>query len=261
MSAMTNAFETAVLNVARGTTATAPAGVYLGLFLSSPTETGVAGTEVSYTGYVRQQISFGSPTASGTTVSMSNSSQISFPIPDVSAGTVTFAAICDAASGGNVLVYKELTDPLVLTSEISPRFSIGELILTMTGGYMSNEFKQKVLNYLRGTSITGFSPYLALYNSSPEDGGTELSGTNYARLALTFGAPAEQTSGQMQILNTNSVESGAATSNWGSWTHSAIMTAATGGSVFYYYPNEASYPMSNGAQVYVDAGTIGLSIN
>ena len=261
MSAMTNFFFFAVLNTARGVSASAPGTVYLALFLSSPGESGTAGTEVSYAGYSRQPVTFAAPVATGTSVSMSNSSQVTFPTPEVSAGTATYAALCDAVSGGNVLVYKSLTDPIALTPETSPRFAAGDLVLTFAGGYMSSTFKRNALNYLRGTSIQGFSPYLALYNASPEDTGVELSGTGYSRIPLTFGNPSEQTSGQMQITNTNTAESSPAASNWGTWAYSAIMTAETGGDVFYFYPNETSYAMNNGAQVYVDAGNISLSIN
>jgi hypothetical protein len=44
----TNYFETKILNIFSGTPCVAPSGLYVGLFLSNPTETGVAGTEVSY---------------------------------------------------------------------------------------------------------------------------------------------------------------------------------------------------------------------
>ena len=261
MSAMTNTFETYVLNAARGTTTTAPAKVYVGLFLLSPTETGTAGPEASYTGYARQEVTFGAPTTSGTTVSCSNSNQITFPTPDTAAGTVTYAAICDAASGGNVLVYKQLTDAIVLTNETSPRFAIGEIVLSMIGGDMSATYKTKVLNFLRGSNLTGFSPYLAMYDGDPANGGTELAGAEYARVALTFGAPAEQVSGQMQISNSAAAQSPSATSDWGSWQHTAIMTAATSGDIFYSHSNAATYPMKNGAQAYIAAGAINLAIN
>ena len=261
MSAMTNIFETYVLNAARGTTTTAPAAVYVGLFLSSPTESGTAGTEASYTGYARQQVTFGSPASSGATVSCSNTNQITFPTPDTASGTVTYAAICDSPSGGNVLVYKQLTDAIVLTSETSPRFAIGEIVLSMTSGDMHPEYKATVLNYLRGSNLTGFTPYLAMFDGDPVSGGAELSGAEYARVGLTFSAPVEQVSGQMQISNSNAAQSPAASSDWGSWAYTAIMTAASGGDIFYSHGNASTYPMRNGAQAYVEAGAINLSIN
>ena len=56
----TNYFEGKILGVFRGISYSAPASVYLALFLSNPGEAG-AGTEVSYDGYVRQAITFSEP--------------------------------------------------------------------------------------------------------------------------------------------------------------------------------------------------------
>lgn len=261
MSAMSNILETTVLNTARNITAQAPVKVYVGLFLSDPTETGTAGTEAAYTGYARQEITLSTPAADGNNVSCSNTNQIVFPTPDQAAGTVTHAAIFNASSGGDVLIYKQLDDPIVLTAEISPRFGVGKIVLSLSGGNMDPTFKTSILNYLRGQNILGFSPYLALYDGDPTASGTELSGTNYARLELTFDTPTEQVSGQMQISNTNSAESSPAVSNWGSWAYGVIMTALTGGSRFYYKANLASYVMNNGAQAYIQPASVKVSIN
>lgn len=261
MSSMTNTFETYVLNAARGITTQAPGAVYVGLLLSNPTETGAAGTEVSYSGYARQAVTLSTPTAEGTTVSCSNTGQIIFPTPTAAAGTAMYAALYDASEGGNMLVYKALPTPIVLTSETSPRFNVGEIVLTMAGGDMDPAYKQLVLNFLRGVNLTGFEPYLAMYNGDPTADGTELSGTEYARLPLVFSQPTEQVSGQMQIANTNAAQSQPATSNWGNWEYGVIMTAATGGDRFYYKQNAASYAMNNGAQAYIIAGATSVSIN
>ena len=261
MSSMTNTFETLVLNAARGITATAPANIYVALFLSSPTETGAAGTEVAYTGYARQAITLETPTTDGTTVSTKNTAQIVFPTPDQAAGTVTHAGIVNASRGGDVLVYKQLDDPIVLTTEISPRFGVGKITLTLAAGNIDPTFKVTMLNYLRGQNITGFTPYLALYNGDPNVSGAELSGTGYARLALEFDTPVEQVSGQMQIANTNAAESAAANANWGVWAYGVVMTALTGGNRFFCEANIGSYTMNNGAQAYIQAGSVKIGLN
>jgi len=261
MSAMTNPFEATMLNTMRATTAVAPGTLYAGLFLSDPTETGTAGTEASYVGYARQVVTFTSPATVGTTVSISNSATITFPTPPGASGTVLYATLHDAANGGNVLVYKALSNPIPLTSETSPRFAAGEIVLTMTGGNLDPTFKVKILNYLRGTNITGFTPYLALYSGDPTTSGTELSGSGYARLELTFDTPAEQVSGQMQTANTNSVESAAASVNWGTWAYGVIMDASTAGNRVWYKANAGSYVMNNGAKATVSVGAITLALN
>lgn len=260
MSAMTNYFETTIMNTMRGITAVAPGTVYVALYLSDPTESGVAGTEADYSGYVRQPISLTTPAASGTAVSSKNETQITFQKPLSNVGTVTHAAICDAQNGGNVLVYKQLDNPIVLTSETSPRFAAGDIVLTMSGGNLDEAFKTKILNYLRGKNVEGFSPYLALYNGNPSGGGTELAGVGYARLPLVFEAPAEQTNGQMRSTNSNTTQSEAA-QGWGSWAYGVIMDAASGGNRVWNAQNQNTYNMTNGARVYIDANAISVALN
>lgn len=50
--------ESGVLNVLRGVTFPAPAKCFLALYLNDPGESGASGTEVSYTGYKRMEITF-----------------------------------------------------------------------------------------------------------------------------------------------------------------------------------------------------------
>lgn len=260
MSAMTNHFEQTVLNTMRNVTAVAPTEVYVALFLSDPTESGIAGTEADYTGYTRQVLELSTPTIAGTTVSCQNTTQITFPTPNSNVGTVTHAAIMDAQTAGNMLIYKQLDNPIVLTTEVSPRFAVGDITLSMAGGNIIPTFKQTILNYLRGQNINGFNTYLALYNGDPTASGAELAGTGYARLELVFDAPSEQTSGQMRMVNSNNAQSNAAQS-WGAWSHSVIMDAATGGNRVWYMANQATYNMKNGARVYVNAQNIALAVN
>lgn len=261
MSLMTNTFERMVLNTMLGTTAQAPAQVYVALFLSSPTESGQGGTEVSYQDYARQPLNLSAPVVNGTTVTVSNTEDIAFVVPNTSAGTVTHVAIMDAVTGGNVLVYAAIPNPIALTMETQPKFLIGDIVLTMAGGNMHPNFKAKVLNLLRGTNIAGFEPYLALYGGDPTASGAELNGSGYARLPLVFEEPAEQVSGQMRTVNTNQVATAAATSDWGIWTHGVIMDGATGGNPVWYRANAGSYNMNNGARANVAAGAVVIGIN
>jgi hypothetical protein len=86
---------------------TMPATVYLALFTSDPTETGVAGTEVSGNGYARQSIAF-TATTSGTGAT-SNSGTVTFPAATASWGTITHIGLMDASTVGNMLWYGPLT--------------------------------------------------------------------------------------------------------------------------------------------------------
>lgn len=261
MSVMTNYFETLVLDAFRGTTKTAPLKVYGALFLSDPTETGTAGTEVSYTGYARREVSLAAPSTNGVNVTTQNLSQVIFATPPAAAGTVTHFGIVDSSAAGNVLVYKQLSTPITLTSETAPRFAAGEIALAMNGGNLDPSFKVKIFNFLRGANLAGFSPYIAMFDGDPMSGGTELSGAGYARMALIFDTPTEQVSGQMQSQNTNAVQSAEAGANWGIYAYGVIMTAQTAGDKTFYKANVAGYSMNNGAQAYIAAGSIKIALN
>lgn len=99
-----NYLENKVLDhVFGGVAYTAPTTLYVGLFTSNPGETG-SGTEVSGGSYARQTIAF---TVTGSQAS--NTAAVEFPTATASWGTITFAAIYDALSGGNLLAYGALT--------------------------------------------------------------------------------------------------------------------------------------------------------
>ena len=99
-----NFLENKVLGHVFGATPyTAPATLYVGLFTSSPGETG-SGSEVSGGSYARQTIAF---TVTGNQAS--NTAAVEFPTATASWGTITYAAIYDAVSGGNLLAYGALT--------------------------------------------------------------------------------------------------------------------------------------------------------
>ncbi len=99
-----NFLENKVLGHVFGATPyTAPATLYVGLFTSNPGETG-SGSEVSGGSYARQTIAF---TVTGNQAS--NTAAVEFPTATASWGTITFAAIYDALSGGNLLAYGALT--------------------------------------------------------------------------------------------------------------------------------------------------------
>ena len=208
--------ENGVLNVLRGVTFAAPAKVYLALYLNDPGEDGASGTEVSYAGYKRIEIDFSSPAETNGGIGVQNLEDITFPTPVTAAGTITHVGILDSLAGGNMLCRGELVEPLVIGADEPPVFLAGDVLFYLTGN-LSRAWKTKVLNILRGQSIQGIAPYFSLWNGSPEAGGSELSGDNYARTALTFGAPAEQTSGQIIARNSVATAFNRPSTAWGTW--------------------------------------------
>lgn len=256
----TNYFETQVLNAMRGTTFSAPSTVYIGLFLSNPGETGSTTSEISYAGYARQAIQFSVPALDGTSMRIQNSAQVTFPESPTDAGTVTYVGIMDSLTGGNMLVYGQLTDELVVYSGYAPVLLTGEVEYYLSGD-MTQAMKTNVLNCLRGINLTGFDSYFALFNGSPESGGSELSGDNYARVALPFSAPAQAESGQAYIQNSSAVNFNRPSDSWGQYSYSAIMNAASGGQPVWIKQVSPSREIKKGYMPIIGAGNVRLSIN
>lgn len=125
----TNYLENAVMDHVFGAgTFTKPAGRYVALFTAAPGEAG-GGTEVSGTGYARQSSAF---TVSGAAPTQAaNTAAIEYPTAGSAWGTVTHAAVFDAASGGNLLAYAALTEAKPISSGDVFRFPAGNLAFTL----------------------------------------------------------------------------------------------------------------------------------
>lgn len=123
--------EDKVLNhVFGGTAYTAPSTLYVGVFTSSASDTG-PGTEVSGNGYARQSAAF---TVSGTSPTTATSSAaIEFPEATGSWGTVTYAGVFDALTGGNMLAWAELTDPADFVTPLPKAISTGDILRISSG--------------------------------------------------------------------------------------------------------------------------------
>ncbi|HEY4252308.1 MAG TPA: hypothetical protein VGM87_13940 [Roseomonas sp.] len=113
MPGFTNYLEEKLIRHTFGGAAfTQPAGRWVGLFTAAPGETG-GGTEVSGVNYARQAVpmSFALDGTSGRWTA-SNTGTVLFPVAGTGGwGTVTWFALFDAVTGGNMLAYAQLTDP------------------------------------------------------------------------------------------------------------------------------------------------------
>lgn len=256
----TNYFETAILNCMRGTTYSAPSAVYIALFLSNPGETGSTTSEISYSGYARQRISFSTPAQDGTSMKISNTAQITFPESLTDAGTVTYIGIMDSLTGGNMLAYGQLTDELVVYAGYAPVLLTGEVEYYLNGD-MSETMKRNVLNCFRGISLSGINSHFALFNGHPENGGAELSGDNYARVQLSFSAPTQAESGQAFIQNSAAANFNRPSDSWGSYSYSAIMSEGSSGYVVWYKAVSPAREIKKGYMPIIGAGNVRLSIN
>ena len=93
------AFEQAVMNVARGTNATGFTA-YVGLLSTAATDT-TAGTEISGSSYARQLAGFSAPSGSAPST-MSNAAEINFPVATTAGYTIVQVGIYDASTAGTL---------------------------------------------------------------------------------------------------------------------------------------------------------------
>ena len=256
----TNYFENAMLNLMRGTSITAPSTMYLALFLTNPGDTGTDGQEIIYSGYARQAVTFSAPAASGSGLVIENTALISFPEASTSAGTVNYVAVYDSVSGGNMWLYGQLDTPLAVQTGVSPVFRAGSVKWIWTGN-LSTYYRTQIMNTVRGTNCSGFSPYVGFCNGDPTGAGSEFSGNNYARIAVTMTAPAQQSSGTALSQNTADVLTPVATGNWGTLTTVAIFDAQSDGNAYAVLPLGTSYSVTAGYACGFHAGALQFNIN
>jgi hypothetical protein len=128
MAEMSNYLENALINgTIRGTTYTAPATVYVGLFTSDPTDAG-SGTEVSGGSYARQSATFAAP-SNGASVT---NADITFPQATANWGTVGWIGIFDALTTGNLLYHTALDASKTIETGDIFKIASGNLSVTLS---------------------------------------------------------------------------------------------------------------------------------
>lgn len=145
MAAISDYLENKIIDwLFRGQAFTPPAGLHVGLFTTSPSDTG-GGVEVSGGAYARINLapsmanwagtqSAGSTVASsGVGGTTSNNAAVTFtPGPSAPWGSIVAFGIFDAATGGNLLVWGALsTAKTVNSGDAAPSFQAGALSFTL----------------------------------------------------------------------------------------------------------------------------------
>lgn len=141
---------------------------------------------------------------------------------------------------------------------------------------ITNYLKNKLVDsVLRGQAFTPPAQlYLALYSSATTDagGGTELTGGNYARVAIA-GSLAAWAGTQGAGTTTASTGTGGASSNnagvnfptptasWGTPTHWALLDAATAGNMLLHNPITTPKAIASGAPVSFPAAAIAVTVS
>jgi len=123
----------------------------------------------------------------------------------------------------------------------------------------TNDLETRVLQW----ALTNGSPtrptawYVGLFTAAPGEagGGTEISGSGYARQAVTF-----TVSGNL-ATNSAAIEWPTATGSWGTITHIAVFDALTTGNMLVYATLTASKSISTGDVLRIPAGDLDVTLN
>lgn len=106
---------------------TPPTTVYLALYTSNPNPNN-SGTEVTGGSYARQAVSW-TALAGGT--STQNSSTITFPTATANWGAITYVALLDAASSGNLLMFAPATVTITINNGQTYTITSGNLVASL----------------------------------------------------------------------------------------------------------------------------------
>jgi hypothetical protein len=112
-----------------GTSFSAPATWYIGLFTASPSDSG-GGTEVTIgsNAYARVAVTANGTNWTRTASTIANAVTITFPSPTGAAwGTVVAFGVFDAATSGNLLIWGALTTSRLTAAGTAPVFAVGAL--------------------------------------------------------------------------------------------------------------------------------------
>lgn len=126
---------------------------------------------------------------------------------------------------------------------------------------LSDYSEKLLLDWLMttGSATRPTAWYVGLFTAAPSDsgGGTEVSGSGYAREAVTFAAastPGGTTS------NTGAVSFTASGGSWGTITHVGIFDADTSGNLLWHGGLTASKTVGDGDTIEFAIGNIDLTV-
>jgi hypothetical protein len=140
--------------------------------------------------------------------------------------------------------------------------------MTAASNYLENKVLDHVLRYSTAPYTGASTIYLALFNNTSGNAGTNLeagtltdevstSGTAYSRKAVTFAAASSGSSATNATVTFD-----AATASWGTVTHVAIMDNGTagGGNVLFWGAVTTSKTIDTGDTFQVTSGNLTVSL-
>lgn len=123
----------------------------------------------------------------------------------------------------------------------------------------SNFLETEILDHVfAGAAYTAPSThYLGLFTSAPGEagGGTELSGSAYARQSVAFTTSGNTTS------NNAAVEFPTATGSWGTVTHVGVFDASSSGNLMAYATLSSSKAIATGDVFRVPSGDLDITLD
>tara|TARA_B100000795_G_C22467203_1_gene311577 strand:- start:45 stop:425 length:381 start_codon:yes stop_codon:yes gene_type:complete len=123
----------------------------------------------------------------------------------------------------------------------------------------TNFLETEILDHVfAGAAYTAPSQhYLGLFTAAPGEagGGTELSGSAYARRPVDFSTSGATTS------NDAAIEFATATGSWGTVTHVGVFDAATSGNLMAYATLSSSKAIATGDVFRVPTGDLDITLN
>ena len=130
--AKSNTSKQMVLNfLCRNQSVAQPTQLYLALYSTNPTDADV-GAEANYDGYQRQAVAFGAPSLSGGAATIQNSGAITFGVVPSASGTIAYAGLRTAQTGGDLVYYGSLAATYQLNQGVQPIVPIGSLTVSET---------------------------------------------------------------------------------------------------------------------------------
>ena len=132
MSILVDGYENELLDGLTGVTQlTTPAIVYLALFTADPTDTGSVVNELTSSGYARQSIAGVYSAATGTTGTVSNTSEINFAIATGDWDAVTHVGFMesDVETTDDMMSNIQLDASIVILNGQTFTFAVGSLTL------------------------------------------------------------------------------------------------------------------------------------
>lgn len=235
MGNLSNYTETKLMNhVFKIASYTPPTNIYVSLHTANPGEDGT-GAEVSGNGYARKVCNVWNAASSK---GSANTNAITFDQSTGPWGTVTYYALWDALTGGNMLAYGSLSTNKVIVIGNVLSIAAGGITLTASSTLFSTYLGNKILDHLLKTAsyTVPTNIYVAVSTTDPTEAGTGIaepsSSYNYARTLCNGWEAGDSTTGKTQ--NTAAITTPVASGDWGTIAYTATFDALTGGNMLTY---------------------------